>query len=78
LGSQRRHHDSREPGETHDGKVYKQAWSTSNRDEKAVAQKKIKQSGLFVLLVLDIGKTHADNAECHHKALGRQYQFHAS
>jgi hypothetical protein len=44
LGSQRRHHDSRESGEKHDGKVYKEAWSASNQDENAVAQKKIKQS----------------------------------
>jgi hypothetical protein len=42
LGLQRKHHDCCEPGETHVGKVYKEAWSTSNQDEKAVAQKKNK------------------------------------
>ena len=65
-------HDRRETGETHSRKVYKQASSVSNQREKTVAQKNFKQTRFFLLLVLDIGIGHADNAECHHKPLSRQ------
>jgi len=46
--------------------------------EKIVAQKKLQQSCCFVLLMLDIDKAHADNAECHHKPLVVSIRFHAS
>lgn len=61
----------------HSRKVYKQASSVSNQREKTVAQKNFNKLRIFLLLVLDIGIAHADNAECHHKPLVVSNQFHA-
>lgn len=47
----------------------------SNKCKIAVAKKNFQQSRLFLPLMLDIEWAHADNADCHHTTLSRQYLF---